>query len=194
VATRDVRQRTKVDQAKCHRAGTLHPDQPCGRGQGALDAGGIERERKRVRDAERRQPLGELQGRTVRLVDEQDVVAGLEQAEHHCADGRHAGAEQLARLAVLERRQFALGGFYGGVLTTRVDVHLVFTREGVEQLVERVEREQRRDNDRRRRRSAACRRRRRIVRKTESDVSGIEMHLCGSCVDIVVVLTPRGKH
>ena len=81
-------------------------------------------------NSETAQLLRELKRGAVRVIDEKDVIARLEQANEDGADRRHSRAERLARFAVLERRKLFFQDFDRGVLASRVNRMPVFRGSG----------------------------------------------------------------
>ena len=82
-------------------------------------------------DAQRRVHLGhDAVGAAVEVVGRDDLIAGFQQAQH-AVDGRHAGGEGQAVLAIIQRRQGVLELGAGGVVGARVLVALVVARRAL---------------------------------------------------------------
>jgi hypothetical protein len=128
-----------------------------------------------VVDSKALQILREPESRTVRVIDEQYVVAGAQQSHDHGAHCRYPRPEGFARLTSLERGELFLEYLYSGILAASVDVIVALVSVGGCQGVEARKGEQRRLHDR------CCHRldggpTSGLVLQTDPDIIGRDVH------------------
>src|SRR5512141_655811 len=92
----DVGNCGEIESAEHHRSRALEPDELRVRLKCGLDVVRLDVEQKRVLDAKPFELLRELHRRTVRVIHEDDVIPGVEQAEYYGTDRGHSGSECLA--------------------------------------------------------------------------------------------------
>ena len=90
----------------------------------------------------------QFQGRSVNVVDEEDMIARFEQAEKRSADGAHATGKAFARFAPLQFGQCAFEHLDSRVRTARIDIGGIFARKVSVQFLHRLLAEDRSLRDR----------------------------------------------
>src|SRR5687768_2808209 len=172
---RDIRDCREIECTEHHGPRTLEPYQLRVRLYGTLDIIKRDIEKKRVVDSKALQVVRELEGRTVSVIDEEDVVAGAQQSHDHGAHCGYPRPERFACFTALERGELFLQYLYGGILAASVDVIVALVGMGSCQGVEARKGEQRCLHDR------CCHRldggpASGLVLQTDPDIIGRDVH------------------
>src|SRR5215211_5541127 len=122
----NIRDCVELEGAEHHRPRALDPDKLRVRQERTFDIRRLEIEKQRVLDSKPSQILCEADCRAVRVVYEEDMIAGFQQSHEYGADGGYSRPECFARLAALECRKLFFQYLYCGILSARVDVVVAF--------------------------------------------------------------------
>jgi len=171
----DIGDRAYVESPEHHRARILQPDELGAGKHRALHIVRLDVEQQRMLDSESLQVARELKRRSIGVIDEEDVIALLEQSHDHSAHRGHSRSERLARFAAFQRGQLPLEHFDGWILAAGVNGIPAFSGTGGDQGIVIWKGKQRRLHDRRCHRVNAGIPGGKVL-ETDRDISGIDCH------------------